>query len=366
MFSNTFENKTVFVTGHTGFKGSWLCCWLIKLGANVVGYSKDIPTKPSMFESLGLEDKVRHITADIRDVERLRKEVEHARPDFIFHMAAQPIVSTSYADPLDTITSNVLGTSNLLDCLRGITHKCSVVIITSDKCYENVEWVWGYRESDPMGGKDIYSASKGAAELLFQAYFKSFLNNKSENLRVATARAGNVIGGGDWAKDRIIADCVKAWSLDSSVSIRCPAATRPWQHVLEPLSGYLNLAQELDNNQTLTGEQFNFGPRAEQNHDVATLITDLAHQWGMDKKVRPFIVVDEIPFNEAGLLKLNCDKANAALNWHATMTYDECVEFVSAWYKGFYSKKCEMMDLTLAQIDEFEGLARARKLRWSE
>lgn len=365
MFSNTFKNKKVFITGHTGFKGSWLSCWLVKLGADVTGYSKDIPTQPSMFESLNLADKMHHIQADIRDLDALREALQACQPDFVFHMAAQPIVSESYADPLETITSNVVGTANVLDCLKDFSHPCTAVIITSDKCYENVEWLWGYRESDRLGGKDIYSASKGAAELMFHAYFQSFLKKKSNLLKVATARAGNVIGGGDWAKDRIVADCVKAWSQGASVDIRCPKATRPWQHVLEPLSGYLNLAMALSQSDELNGEQFNFGPKAEQNHDVATLIEDLAQHWALPKGLSAFNVVDEVPFNEAGLLKLNCDKAASQLKWHPTMNYQECVETVSFWYREFYGNNQDMLSLTMEQIEAYEKLAAEREIEWS-
>lgn len=361
---NSFRGKRVFVTGHTGFKGSWLSTWLLHLGAEVWGYSREIPTDPGMFDILQLGGKMRHAIGDVRDIEILNKLISACQPDFIFHLAAQPIVSESYSDPLNTLSSNIMGTANVLECTRTLDNPCNVVIITSDKCYENVEWVWGYRETDQMGGKDIYSASKGAAELVFHAYFESFLK-KMPHVRFATARAGNVIGGGDWAKDRIIADCVRAWSQEDSVTIRCPRATRPWQHVLEPLSGYLTLAASMADNAALNGERFNFGPKAEQDHDVERLICDLATHWDFPDGVEPYQIVDEVPFNEAGLLKLNCDKALAALNWQANLDYQQCIDYVGSWYQHYYQNKGDMHEFTLTQIKDYEAKGSAQKLVWS-
>ena len=279
MFSDIYKGKKVLVTGHTGFKGTWLTTWLLSLDADVIGISKDIPTQPSMFEILGLEDKIQHHNIDIRDISALSQVITDEKPDFVFHLAAQAIVSISYDEPLDTISSNVMGTTNLLESLRISNHQCTAIIITSDKAYDNVEQIWGYKENDPMGGKDIYSGSKGAAELIFKSYYHSFFKSEESSVRLAVARAGNVIGGGDWAQDRIVVDCVEAWSEPKSVEIRSPGATRPWQHVLEPLSGYLNLGQALYNDRGLNGESFNFGPRAEQNHTVVELLKDLSEYW---------------------------------------------------------------------------------------
>jgi len=251
MFSDIYKGKKVLVTGHTGFKGTWLTTWLLSLDADVIGISKDIPTQPSMFEILGLEDKIQHHNIDIRDISALSQVITDEKPDFVFHLAAQAIVSISYDDPLDTISSNLMGTTNLLESLRISNHQCTAIIITSDKAYDNVEQIWGYKENDPMGGKDIYSGSKGASELIFKSYYHSFFKSEESSVRLAVARAGNVIGGGDWAQDRIVVDCVEAWSKPKSVEIRSPGATRPWQHVLEPLSGYLNLGQELYNDRGL-------------------------------------------------------------------------------------------------------------------
>ncbi|OIN25464.1 CDP-glucose 4,6-dehydratase [Vibrio barjaei] len=365
MFANIYKGKKVLVTGHTGFKGSWLTSWLLKLGAQVCGVSKDIPTQPSMFEELGLADKIDHNFIDIRSLDELRSKILDFQPDFLFHMAAQPIVSTSYEEPIDTITSNVLGTANVLESIRSISKKCAVIIITSDKCYENVEWVWGYKETDAVGGKDIYSASKGAAEVIFHSYSESFFKNH-RFISIASARAGNVIGGGDWAKDRIVVDCFKNWNLDSTVQIRSPNATRPWQHVLEPLSGYLHLGQHLYQTSSLpNGESFNFGPRSEQNRKVTELIEDLSKHWNFNEDILPFEVTDNIPFHEAGLLKLNCDKALFHLKWEPNLYYKECVDFVGSWYADFYSNKENASILTDAQIERYEQLATERNLIWT-
>ena len=251
MFNNPYQNKKVLITGHTGFKGSWLTTWLLRLGATVVGISKDILTNPSMFEILGLKDKIRHHSFDIRALNLLKNTIQKEKPDFIFHLAAQAIVSVSYEDPVETITSNAIGTMNLLESLRKIDWGCTAVIITSDKCYDNVEREQGYKETDTLGGKDIYSGSKGAAELIIKSYLESFFLSFNHPVKVGIARAGNVIGGGDWAKDRIVVDSIKAWSKKRFVEIRSPKATRPWQHVLEPLSGYLVLAYYLKKNHSL-------------------------------------------------------------------------------------------------------------------
>ena len=280
-FNNIYNGKKVLVTGNTGFKGSWLSAWLLQMGADVYGYSLDIPTQPSMFESIALNDKLHHRFGDIRNGEEMDTYVQEVRPDFIFHLAAQAIVSTSYKEPFDTITTNVVGTASVLEAIRNITWPCTCVLITSDKAYDNVEWVWGYRETDGLGGKDVYSGSKGAAELTIKCYWKSFLQAMS-NIRLGIARAGNVIGGGDWARDRIIVDCVKAFSQGEVLEIRSPKATRPWQHVLEPLSGYLTLGQYLYEGKVENGEPFNFGPKAEQTKTVFQLVQDLAELWGLD------------------------------------------------------------------------------------
>jgi len=364
MFKNIYKNKKVLVTGHTGFKGTWLVTWLLKLGANVVGVSKDVPTEPSMFEALSLQDKISHYQEDIRDLDKMIEIVTYEKPDFLFHLAAQAIVSTSYASPIETITSNVIGTTNILEALRKSNHKCTAIIITSDKAYENVEQVWGYKEDDKMGGKDIYSGSKGAAELIIKSYFYSFFKNKGSNIKLAIGRAGNVIGGGDWAEDRIVVDCMEAWSKGQSVEIRSPEATRPWQHVLEPLSGYLNLGAELYGDDNLHGEAFNFGPRAEQNHTVKQLLEDLSKYWHFDDVNDAFTVTDNIPFHEAVLLKLNCDKALSLLKWQAVLGYQDTIKFTSEWYYDYYKNGANMLVKTMSQIDEYHNIAHERRLPW--
>ena len=365
MFANIYQGRRVLVTGHTGFKGSWLTSWLLKLGADVVGVSKDVPTQPAMFDELALAGRIRSIQADVRDLAAMRELVATEQPDFVFHLAAQAIVSASYADPVETLTTNVMGTMNILESLRQLSKPCVAVMITSDKCYDNVEWVWGYRETDALGGKDVYSGSKGAAELVIHSYLHSFFQNEHP-VRLAIARAGNVIGGGDWAKDRIVVDCVQAWSEGRKVEIRSPAATRPWQHVLEPLSGYLVLGQALSQRPELHGEAFNFGPRAEQNHSVVELLGDLGRRWGFDNCDQAYRITADIPFHEAGLLKLNCDKALFELKWEANLNYDETIRLVGDWYSGFYKEQADMYTLTLEQISAYERTATERNRAWSQ
>lgn len=361
-FNNIYKNKVVFVTGHTGFKGTWLTLWLLQLGAKVVGVSKDIPTEPSMFRELNIASKIDHHILDIRNKAELSALMIKSKPDLVFHLAAQAIVSESYANPLDTLSTNVIGFSNILDILRGFTHNCSAVMVTSDKCYENVEWIWGYKESDHLGGKDIYSASKGCAEVVFNGYFHSFFKNHP-TVRIATGRAGNVIGGGDWAQDRIVADCMRAWSKNDSVEIRSPNSTRPWQHVLEPLSGYLTLAAALVTDEKFNGQQFNFGPKSEQNRTVKNLLENLSVFWNL--KNDGFLETGNIPFHEAKLLKLNCDKALFYLKWESTLPYSECVKFVSEWYYDFYNSKKDMFNYTLQQIEKYTQIARNKNLIWA-
>tara|TARA_B100000787_G_scaffold29110_1_gene19369 strand:+ start:11948 stop:13048 length:1101 start_codon:yes stop_codon:yes gene_type:complete len=366
MFNHVYRNKKVLVTGHTGFKGAWLTAWLLKLGADVVGLSKDIPTTPSMFEELELEKKITNYQEDIRDYPKVAKIICDVRPDLLFHLAAQPIVSTSYSDPIETISSNVMGTANILEALKVSNHSCTAVMITSDKAYDNVEQIWGYKEDDRMGGQDIYSGSKGAAELIIKSYYHSFFKNQSSNVKLAIGRAGNVIGGGDWAKDRIVVDCMEAWNQGRVVEIRSPEATRPWQHVLEPISGYLNLGQALHQNDRLHGEAFNFGPRAEHNHTVLQLLKDLSQYWHFNDENKGFSVTENIPFHEATLLKLNCDKALLYLKWQANLDYSETIKFTSEWYYAFYKSDRSILDKTFEQIEQYVAIAKGGGLKWTE
>lgn len=362
MFQAAYKGQRVLVTGHTGFKGSWLTTWLLKLGAEVTGLSKDIPTSPSMFNSLGLVSRIRHIEGDVCDLAKLREVVQAVKPSFVFHLAAQAIVSTSYEDPVETFSTNTMGTLNVLEALRGTQHPCVAVMITSDKCYDNVEWVWGYRETDALGGKDTYSGSKGAAELVIKSYAASFFSS-NHPVRVVVGRAGNVIGGGDWARDRLVADCMRAWSEGRAVEIRSPSSTRPWQHVLEPLSGYLALGARTCKNSSFHGHAFNFGPRSEENHTVVELLTDLAHHWGHVSIDQAYKITGQLPFREASLLKLNCDKALLKLNWSPTLHYEETTRLVASWYAAYYQQQTDMNALTIEQIDFYErnALARSRE-----
>ena len=365
-FANVYDQKKVLITGHTGFKGTWLASWLLHLGAEVYGISLNIPTQPSMFEVLGLEGDIEHYLEDIRNLDRLKEIIAEVQPDFVYHLAAQSIVSRSYADPLETISTNVLGTANVLEALRCLDKKCCGVIITSDKCYKNVEWPWGYRETDTLGGKDIYSGSKAAAEIIFRSYVRSFFSPKENNVRLATTRAGNVIGGGDWAEDRIVADCMRAWSCGQKVDIRSPQSTRPWQHVLEPLSGYLALGQALSERPELHGESFNFGPNADQNKTVKQLLEDLSGYWNFEDPTLSYNVIENISFHEAGLLKLNCDKALFHLKWEPTLMYQDTIKFVSQWYYDFYNNNNnqKMQTVTMEQIESYQRKAIEKGLQW--
>ncbi|WP_273600914.1 CDP-glucose 4,6-dehydratase [Roseateles albus] len=365
IFKNTYSGKKVLVTGHTGFKGSWLITWLNLLGAEVCGYSIGIPTSPSLFEDAVLAGSIRHEVGDVRDRAQLHAVMQDFKPDFVFHLAAQAIVSTSYAEPFETFDTNVMGTAGVLDCLRKVDWPCVAVIITSDKAYDNVEWPWGYRETDRLGGKDIYSGSKGAAELVFSSYYHSFFRSINTNVRMATARAGNVIGGGDWAKDRIIADCVRAWQTNDAVQIRSPAATRPWQHVLEPLSGYLALGAQLALDAGLHGESFNFGPKAEQNAKVVELLAALAEVWGFDDPSTSFDVVGNSPFYEASLLKLNVDKALLQLQWEPNLSYSECMSMTGVWYREVVKNSANALTMTKTQIMEYQKIATDRLRSWT-
>ena len=286
------------------------------------------------------------------------------QPDFVFHLAAQALVRPSYKNPLETITTNAIGSATVLDALRLLNSKVVVIMITSDKAYDNVEWVWGYRESDRLGGKDPYSASKGMAELAIRSYVTSFFNTPDSNVRVGIARAGNVIGGGDWALDRIVPDCMNAWSTGKTVDIRSPHSTRPWQHVLEPLSGYLVLAANLANDVTNHGEAYNFGPSADQNYPVSKLIDEMSKYW--DQVKWNDISGSKNHVHEAGLLKLNCDKALFDLDWHSTLEFNETVKMTVEWYKNYYqNQEQSMFNFTINQIDEYTKLAISKGINWA-
>jgi CDP-glucose 4,6-dehydratase len=365
-FGQCFRGHDVVVTGHTGFKGSWLSLWLLHLGARVHGYALPPPSEPSLFAMARLDEVVDHTTGDVRDLERFAALLQRTRPRFVFHLAAQAIVSLSYTDPVETMSTNVMGTTIVLEALRTVTWPCAAVLITSDKCYDNVEWPWGYRETDALGGKDVYSGSKGGAELAIRCYFHSFFHRGDHPVRLAIGRAGNVIGGGDWAADRLVVDCIKAWMAERRVPLRSPDATRPWQHVLEPLGGYLALAQSLARRAAHHGEAFNFGPRAEQTRTVLEVLDDLARLWGFSSGAEAYEILERRPFHEAGLLKLNCDKALLALRWTPTLSYGECIGMTGEWYRAVLRDGADARALTMAQIARYESLADDRALAWRQ
>jgi CDP-glucose 4,6-dehydratase len=333
----------------------------LQLGAEVAGFSIDVPTSPSNFELLGLEDRINHYQGDIRDQTRLLEVIDQFRPEIVFHLAAQALVRRSYADPLTTFETNTMGMANLLECIRNRPWIEVAVLITSDKAYRNDEWCWGYRESDALGGHDPYSGSKSCAELVAHSYFHSFIRHTET--RIATTRAGNVIGGGDWADDRIVPDCIRAWSNGKDVDVRSPQATRPWQHVLEPLSGYLLLGAGLwQTAKGLNGEAFNFGPDAVVNQTVAELLDAMTARWpGVGWQVPEGF---EKGGHEAMLLKLSCDKVLFHLNWHAVLEFHETVEFTVDWYHTWHQGKQEIYDYTVGQIERYCALAQARNLVW--
>lgn len=365
MFGGVFSGKRVFVTGHTGFKGSWLCEWLLSLDAKVGGLSIDLPSSPSHFELLGLAERITNFVGDVADYQTLKQALLEFKPDIVFHLAAQALVYRSYQEPQRTFLTNSLGTVNFLEALREVPKVAAAVIITSDKCYENIEANYSYRENDRLGGKDPYSASKAAAEIAFRSYFEAFFSEK-HGVRLATARAGNVIGGGDWAENRIVPDCVRAWADNRTASIRAPEATRPWQHVLEPLSGYLCLAAALLKRESnVSGEAFNFGPGLDVDMTVGNLVEGLAKMW---KGFKWQAVPKDPSKKEATLLSLNCEKALAELEWSTTLNIDETVFLTGDWYRQFYEsgrQKLDVVGLTRDQIGSYCELASKREKKWA-
>ena len=346
-----WKNKSIFLTGHTGFKGGWLALWLSSMGAKVTGYALAPNTSPSLFEALSL-DSVLHNShiANICDLDHLQKTLSACKPEIVIHMAAQPLVRYSYTNPVETYMTNVMGTVNILESIRQTDAVKATVVVTTDKCYENKEWVWGYRENEPMGGFDPYSNSKGCAELVTSAYRQSYFSDPAGNPnRVASARAGNVIGGGDWSEDRLIPDALKAFESSQTLMIRNPLATRPWQHVLEPLSGYLILAQSLYQDGEKFSSAWNFGPKDKDNRSVQEVITSLSKQWGLgatwqqDTSFQP---------HEAGLLKLDCSKASKQLRWEPKWDLETAIEKIIEWHKAYQVKE-NMQALTLKQIDQY-------------
>jgi CDP-glucose 4,6-dehydratase len=363
MFENIYFGKKVVVTGHTGFKGAWLSIWLKMLGADVFGIANQVYEAPSLYEEAHVGDGMTSYMADIRDLTKMKEIFSAVQPDFVFHLAAQAIVKAAYIDPVECMTTNIIGTVNILEALRGLTNDCAVVMITSDKCYDNVEWIWGYRETDALGGKDPYSASKGGAELMIKTYYHSYFKGKS-NIKISSVRAGNVIGGGDWAANRIVPDCFRAWSNHETVIIRSPLATRPWQHVLEPLSGYLMTGLALATQEGINGEAFNFGPPTDRNFTVIDLLHKLAERWSPEGK--DIVEIQPSDFYEAGLLKLNIDKALYLLSWRPTLNFQQTADTTCDWYRNFYQQReTGVRQFTENQIQDYMRVAQQCDILWA-
>lgn len=355
MFGNAYKNRRVLVTGHTGFKGSWLTLWLKYMGAEVTGISLPPETLPNHWDLLKLD--IESLYIDIRNEELIRDNIAAIRPEVVFHMAAQPLVRRSYRQPLDTWATNVMGTANVLDACRQVEELASIVVVTTDKCYENREWVWGYREIDPLGGHDPYSASKAGSELVAASYRRSFFNTPSSAL-LATARAGNVIGGGDWSEDRLIPDLVRSVEANRSLEIRSPNATRPWQHVLECLSGYLMLGQQLLEGNKSCAEAWNFGPDREGNRPVKYVLAALKENW----PIVEWHCSNTPQPHEAQLLHLDSGKSREKLLWHPVWTFDEGVSMTAEWYRAWMDRGDV---ISLDQLQNYINIAKQRGLPWA-
>lgn len=351
MYNNIYRNKKVFITGHTGFKGSWLSIWLQTLGAKVCGYSLKPNTNPSMYQELNIENKIeKSIIGNILDYETLEDSINDFQPEIIFHLAAQPIVRLSYKEPKLTYETNVIGTLNVLEVARKCKSVKAFVNVTTDKCYENKEIARGYKEDEPMGGYDMYSSSKGCVEIMSSSYRRSFLQEE-DSMSMATARAGNVIGGGDWAEDRLIPDCIRYINQNKAIEIRNPIAVRPWQHVLEPLSGYLLLGQKLLETGKDYAEGFNFGPNEESVLKVSEVAQKIIDNYNKGE----VIVHKKDNLHEANLLMLNIEKAKTVLNWTPTYTANEAIKETVEWYKHFYAKDTDMYQYTIQQIKNYSS-----------
>ncbi len=356
LFANVYRRRRVLLTGHTGFKGGWLALWLQELGAEVTGIALPPATEPNHWDLLALDIDDRRL--DIRDADALAAAMRAVRPEIVFHLAAQPLVRRSYRDPLETWSTNVMGTANVLEACRLCDSVCAIVAVTTDKCYENKEWPWGYRENDRLGGRDPYSASKAAAELVVASYRKAFFAGSGAPL-LATARAGNVIGGGDWSDDRLIPDLVRAIGQGASLEIRSPGATRPWQHVLESLSGYLQLGQRLLQGEAAFANAWNFGPAPEGNRSVAEVLGILGTHW---PALRWHLTGQPQP-HEATLLYLDSAMANAELKWRPVWSLDEALAATAAWYGTWLEQETLV---TRRQLGDFVDLAKAKGIAWAQ
>lgn len=355
MNSRFWEGKKVLITGHTGFKGSWLSLWLQRNGAYTMGYSLPPPTKPSLFEVARVADGMTSIIGDVRDLEHLKAAITKHQPEIVIHMAAQALVRYSYSNPVETYATNVMGTVNVLEAVRQTDSVRAILIITSDKCYENKEWLWGYRENDPMGGHDPYSSSKGCAELITSAYSRSYFSNADDlrrDVAVTSTRAGNVVGGGDWAPDRLIPDIMNAFMDNRAVNIRYPNAIRPWQHALEPLRGYLRLAEKLWHHGNKFTGAWNFGPDDQDARSVSWIADYITHLWGGSARWKS----DSDPHpHEATYLKLDCSKAKSLLGWSPKLNLTTTLEWIVEWYQAYLQKK-DMREITEAEISRYEDM----------
>ena len=362
IFNGVYKDKTVLITGHTGFKGSWLSLWLKRLGANVIGYSLPPATNPNNFDSAGLKEKIINYFGDTRDTSKITEVVKKHAPEFIFHLASQPIVRKSYLDPKETYEINLIGLINILEAIRINKLPMVFINITTDKCYENKEWIWPYREIDTLGGYDPYSASKACSEIITSSYRNSFFNEQKyfeHKVAVATVRAGNVIGGGDWSEDRIIPDCVRSLSMNKPIVVRNPNAIRPWQHVLEPLAGYLWLGAKMFEEGEKYCSAWNFGSIFPKNINVLDLVKLVIDLWGngtfkVDSK--------ESNLHEANYLKLDSHKAINNLKWEPVLDIKKTIEMTALWYKRYYSGEKDSFKLCNEQIDEYEKLAKEKNL----
>ena len=347
-----WENKRVFLTGHTGFKGSWLSLWLQHLGAQVTGYALPVPVGPSLFNLVGIGEGMHNVLADICDLNQLSVAMAAQKPEIVIHMAAQSLVGYSYEHPVETYQTNVMGTVNVLEAVRKTEGVRVVLIVTSDKCYDNREWVWGYRENDPMGGRDPYSNSKGCAELVTAAYRNSFFSPQTfsqHHVAIASARAGNVIGGGDWAKNRLIPDCMQAILAGKPVEIRNPSAIRPWQHVLEPLGGYMTLVKQLWDEGPALAEGWNFGPGPDDVKPVQWIVEKMIELWGPEASWQ--LGNTSFP-HEAQHLNLDISKATQQLGWRPRWNLEQGLELIVEWYRA-YQKKHDVKNIMLKQIESY-------------
>jgi len=366
LFDSYYSHRRVFITGHTGFKGSWLTQWLLLLGAEVTGYSIGVPTQPSLYEPLGLSGQIQDVRGDVRRSQDVQTAMAKAAPEVVIHMGAQALVLPSYADPLTTFETNVMGTANVLEAARHCPSVRSVVIVTTDKCYANNEWPYGYREADALGGHDPYSASKAAAEMVVASYRSSFFDagdTVGERTGIASVRSGNVIGGGDWAADRLVPDCMRALMERNSIVVRNPGSVRPWQYVLEPLSGYLWLGALLARDPARYGGAWNFGPDPEGAVSVEQLVGQVCQAWGGAARFETGTSAQAL--SEAGILRLDCTKARSQLGWRPVYDVGETVRQTVTWYRSTMEDAGQAVPLTVQSIGDYARGARAKGVSWA-